>query len=69
MKWCIMLMWWEIVVYFLKGKYAYEVASWKPAVIAPPIVVGFQEVPNYQEHVNWRIQAHVGSQETAVLAV
>ena len=48
MRWCIVYMWWEIVVYFRNKVYGAKLL-WKPAVITPLIVVGFQSNFIYQE--------------------
>ena len=43
--------------------------AWNSTAIAPPIVVGFQANSELSRYVDWRIQAYVGSQETAVRSV
>ena len=47
-KWCIVYMWWEIVVYF-RNKVSGAKLLWKSAVITQLIAVGFQSNFTYQE--------------------
>ena len=62
-----MYVWWEIVVYVLYGRIQRQASL---LTVHHTIVVVSEETSlKLSRHVNWRIQAHVGSQETAVLAV
>ena len=68
-KWYRMYGWWEIVVYYRNMEYRELV--WQSAITNLHIKLWriARLARSYQVYVNRRIQAHVGSQETAVLAV